>query len=174
MTDPRYPIGPFVFDPATAEQNRTASLHALAEFPMALRRAVEGWNDQKLNTPYREGGWTVRQVIHHVADSHMNGYIRLKLSLTEEQPTVKPYLEARWAEIPEARTAKIEPSLDLLVALHQRWILTYATMTAADFQRTMLHPENGVLTLERHLALYAWHSRHHLAHVTTLAERMGW
>jgi hypothetical protein len=129
---------------------------------------------QRLDTPYRPGGWTVRQVIHHVPDSHMNMYVRLRMALTEDEPTIKPYDEARWAELEDARTADVEVSLDLLAALHHRWVLLARALTPEDLARRFRHPERGVLTLDQALAMYAWHCRHHLAHITRLRERMGW
>jgi uncharacterized damage-inducible protein DinB len=135
---------------------------------------VKGLSAQQLDTPYREGGWTVRQVVHHVPDSHLNSYIRFKLALTEEEPTIRPYMEDRWAELPEARTAPIELSLSLLEDLHKRWILMLRAIQPTEWKRTFRHPEIGPMTLEKNLALYAWHGRHHVAHVTALRERMGW
>ena len=135
---------------------------------------MKGLSAQQLDTPYREGGWTVRQVVHHVPDSHLNSYIRFKLALTEEEPTIRPYMEDRWAELPEARTAPIELSLSLLEDLHKRWMLMLRAIQPAEWKRTFRHPEIGPMTLEKNLALYAWHGRHHVAHVTALRERMGW
>jgi uncharacterized damage-inducible protein DinB len=135
---------------------------------------VKGLSAQQLDTPYREGGWTVRQVVHHVPDSHLNSYIRFKLALTEEDPTIRPYMEDRWAELPEAKTAPIELSLSLLEDLHKRWMLMLRAIQPAEWKRTFRHPEIGPMTLEKNLALYAWHGRHHVAHVTALRERMGW
>jgi hypothetical protein len=134
---------------------------------------VKGLSAQQLDTPYREGGWTVRQVVHHVPDSHLNSYIRFKLALTEEDPTIRPYMEDRWAELPEAKTAPIELSLSLLEDLHKRWMLMLRAIQPAEWKRTFRHPEIGPMTLEKNLALYAWHGRHHVAHVTALRERMG-
>ena len=135
---------------------------------------MKGLSAQQLDTPYRDGGWTVRQVVHHVPDSHLNSYIRFKLALTEEEPTIRPYMEDRWAELPEAKTAPIELSLSLLEDLHKRWILMLRAIQPAEWKRTFRHPEIGPMTLEKNLALYAWHGRHHVAHVTALRERMGW
>jgi uncharacterized damage-inducible protein DinB len=174
MTDPRYPIGKFSHNgPLTAEQ-RQQFLNDIEQTPGKLRAAVSGLSEQQLNTPYREGGWTVRQLAHHVPDSHMNSYIRFKLALTEDNPTIKPYLEDRWAELPEAKGAPVDVSLALLDSLHQRWLLMLRSLTDADWQRTFRHPEMGPMTLEKNLALYSWHGRHHVAHVTSLREKMGW
>ena len=174
MPDPRYPIGKFSFEgPVTAEQKKQY-LDDIEQTPARLRAAVGGLSDQQLNTPYREGGWTVRQVAHHVPDSHMNAYIRFKLALTEDEPTIRPYMEDRWAELPESKQAPIEVSLALLDSLHQRWTLVLSNISNADWKRTFRHPEIGLLSLERTLALYAWHGKHHVAHVTSLREKMGW
>ena len=174
MSDPRYPIGKFSYTgPLTAEQKRRF-LDEIEQTPTKLRAALQGLSDPQLDTPYRDGGWTVRQVAHHVVDSHMNSYIRFKLALTEHDPTIKPYLEDRWAELPEAKRAPVEVSLALLDSLHRRWMLMLRNLTEADWQRTFRHPEMGPMTLEKTLALYAWHGRHHVAHVTSLRDKMGW
>jgi uncharacterized damage-inducible protein DinB len=174
MPDPRYPIGKFSFDgPLTADQKKQY-LNDIEQTPARLRAAVRGLSDQQLNTPYREGGWTVRQVAHHVPDSHMNAYIRFKLALTEDEPTIRPYMEDRWAELPESKQAPIDVSLALLDSLHQRWTLVLRNIPEADWKRTFRHPEMGLLSLEKTLALYAWHGKHHVAHVTALREKMGW
>jgi uncharacterized damage-inducible protein DinB len=174
MPDPRYPIGRFSFEgPLTAEQKKQY-LNDIEQTPARLRTAVRGLSDEQLNTPYRDGGWTVRQLAHHVPDSHMNAYIRFKLALTEDEPTIRPYMEDRWAELPESKQAPIDVSLALLDSLHQRWTLVLRNIPDADWKRTFRHPELGTLSLEKNLALYAWHGRHHVAHVTTLREKMGW
>ena len=174
MSDPRYPIGKFSYTgPLTAEQKRRF-LDEIEQTPTKLRAALQGLSDPQLDTPYRDGGWTVRQVAHHVVDSHMNSYIRFKLALTEHDPTIKPYLEDRWAELPEAKRAPVEVSLALLDSLHRRWMLMLRNLTEADWKRTFRHPEMGPMTLEKTLALYAWHGRHHVAHVTSLRDKMGW
>ena len=140
-----------------------------------MKKVVTGLNDQQLDTPYRDGGWTIRQVVHHTADSHLNCYIRVKLALTEDNPTIRPYLEAKWAEIPEAKTAPVEVSLNILDAIHHRMNLMLRNLTVDDLDRTFYHPENKTTrTLKTILALYAWHSRHHLAHITELKKRKGW
>ena len=174
MPDPRYPIGKFSFEgPLTAEQKKQY-LNDIEQTPARLRTAVRGLSDEQLNTPYRDGGWTVRQLAHHVPDSHMNAYIRFKLALTEDEPTIRPYMEDRWAELPESKQAPIDVSLALLDSLHQRWTIVLRNIPDADWKRTFRHPEMGLLSLEKTLALYAWHGRHHVAHVTTLREKMGW
>ncbi|HSZ62107.1 MAG TPA: bacillithiol transferase BstA [Terriglobales bacterium] len=176
MPDPRYPIGKFSYSgPLTAEQKHRC-LTDIEQTPARLRAALSELSDEQLNTPYRDGGWTLRQLAHHVPDSHMNSYIRCKLALTEDNPTVKPYMEDLWAELPEAKQAPIEISLALLDSLHQRWIwiLMLRKLTDADWQRTFRHPDLGPMSLEKNLALYSWHGRHHVAHVTALREKMGW
>ena len=169
--DLRYPIGRF--QPTASAAERPAHVDAIAGMPAAMRAAVDGLSPAQLDTPYREGGWTVRQLVHHVADSHMNAYIRFKLALTENAPTIKPYDEAEWAKLPDARE-EIDASLTLLDALHVRWVSTLRGMSPRDFERTYMHPENGETPLHRALGLYAWHSRHHVAHVTALRGRQGW
>jgi len=172
--DLRYPIGEFKFAaPLTAAQ-RTACLEAIEETPAKMRAAVAGLNDEQLNTPYRPEGWTVRQVVHHVPESHLNSYTRFKLALTEDQPTIKPYFEDRWAELGDAREAPVDLSLDLLEALHRRWIWFLRSLAPEDYQRTFVHPDLGVVSLEKNIALYAWHGKHHVAQITSLRERMGW
>ncbi len=136
--------------------------------------AVEHLSSEQLDTPYRPGGWTVRQVVHHVPDSHLNSYVRFRLALTESEPTIRPYDEARWAELSDARTAPIEMSLNLLSALHERWTTLMGAFEPSDWSRTFRHPALGVMTLERATALYAWHGRHHVAQITSLAKRLGW
>ena len=135
---------------------------------------MQGLSEARLDTPYRPGGWTVRQVVHHLPDSHLNSYVRFKLALTEEEPTIKPYYEDRWAELQEAKTAPIELSLALLDSLHKRWVLMLRSMKSEDWKRTFRHPDLGVVSLEKNVALYSWHGRHHVAHITSLRERMGW
>jgi uncharacterized damage-inducible protein DinB len=172
--DPRFPIGKFSYtDPLTPEQKQQC-LTEIEQAPVRLRAALKGLTDQQLDTPYRDGGWTLRQVAHHVPDSHMNSYIRFKLALTEDDPLIKPYLENIWAELPEAKHAPIEMSLALLDSLHERWMLMLRQLADADWQRTFRHPERGPMSLEKNLALYAWHGRHHVAHITSLREKMGW
>lgn len=174
MTDLRYPIGKFAFTGTVTAAERRKMIGVIGDTPAKLRAAVAGLTDAQLDTPYREGGWTVRQVVHHLADSHLNAYVRLRLVLTEDGPTVKTYDEGAWAELGDARTSPIESSLELLSGLHERWARLLASLTEADFSRTFRHPDRGSLSLDWLLALYAWHSPHHIAHITTLRERMGW
>jgi hypothetical protein len=170
MADLQYPIGRFSFpDSATAEQ-RQAWIREIARTPQELRAAVAGLSAQQLDTPYRPGGWTVRQVVHHLPDSHMNAFVRFKLALTEDQPTIKPYDEARWAVLADT-TLPIAPSLDLLEALHFRWVRLLESMSDRDYERKFVHPESGALTLNQWLAQYAWHGRHHVAHITSLRKK---
>ena len=172
--DPRYPVGTFA-PPETFDATlRTAFVEQIAAAPAALREAVAGLSARQLDTPYRDGGWTVRQVVHHLPDSHLNAYTRFKLALTEEQPLIKTYEEARWAELPEARVADVALSLALLDALHARWVTAIRVLPREAFARTLRHPDLGVMSVDLLLALYAWHGRHHVAHVTALRERMGW
>ena len=172
--DPRYPIGKYETPKEVTPALRHQAIDAIAQTPAKLRAAVSGLNDAQLDTPYRQGGWTVRQVAHHVPDSHMNAYVRFRLALTEDQPTIKPYDEARWAELVDAKSAPIEASLALLEPLHDRWVRLLRSMTGADFARTLMHPEHGVRTLDWMLFLYAWHGRHHTAHITELRKQKGW
>ncbi|MDQ3138534.1 MAG: putative metal-dependent hydrolase [Gemmatimonadota bacterium] len=175
MTDLRYPIGQFSYDGAMTSARRAGCVARIAAAPGRLRAAVSGLDDARLDTPYRPGGWTVRQVIHHVPDSHLNAYTRIRLALTEDTPTIKPYEEARWAELPDARTLPVEVSLTLLDALHARWVALLGCLGAADGARRFRHPEHGrLMTVDELLAMYAWHGEHHAAHVTGLRERMGW
>jgi uncharacterized damage-inducible protein DinB len=139
-----------------------------------MRAAVKGLSEQQLDTPYREGGWSVRQVVHHVPDSHLNSYIRFKWALTEDEPTIKPYAEDRWARLADSKVTPIEVSLTLLDSLHRRWSDLLHSLRGEDWKRKLRHPEAGVLTLDKMLALYAWHGRHHVAHITSLREKMGW
>lgn len=172
--DLRYPVGEFQWEENFTDDRRRELIGQIAEAPAKLRAAVAGLSDEQLNTPYRDGGWTVRQVAHHLPDSHLNAYVRFKLALTEDEPTIKPYDQELWAKLPDAKTAPIEPSLMLLESLHQRWVTLLKSLSAADFKRKLKHPELGEVTLERYLGLYAWHGRHHVAHITSLRERMGW
>lgn len=172
--DLQYPIGRFEFPSEISSQDCARFIQEIAETPANLRAAVTGLSAEQLDTPYRPGGWTVLQVVHHVPDSHMNSYIRFRLALTEDEPTIKPYDQSRWAELADSRTARIETSLALLESLHERWVLLLRSLSPADFRRQFRHPELGVVSLEKNLALYAWHGRHHVAHITSLRERMGW
>lgn len=174
MEDLRYPIGKFSVEGEITPDRREDWISQIAEAPSLLRSALGGLSDEQLATPYRPSGWTLRQLAHHMADSHMNSYVRFRLALTEDEPTIKPYHEDRWAELDDARTAPVEVSLALLDSLHARWVLLLGSLADADWKRTFRHPERGLMTLERNLALYAWHGRHHIAHVTGLRERKGW
>lgn len=174
MADLRYPVGPFVAPTSLSAAQRAAAITTLAEFPARMRLATAGLTDQQLDTPYRPDGWTVRQVVHHTADSHMHAYARLKFALSEENPTIKPYAEEVWAEMTDARTAPVSLSLDLLDALHARLVLLLRSLDTAAFARTLFHPERGAMSIDHYLALYEWHSRHHTAHVTALRDREGW
>jgi uncharacterized damage-inducible protein DinB len=174
MTDLRYPISKFHFDGPLTEEQKQKSLDDIASAPANLRKAVKGLSEAQLGTPYRPDGWTVRQVVHHVPDSHMNAYIRFKLALTEDEPTIKPYAEDRWAKLADTKATPIEVSLTMLESLHDRWVRLLRSLGPEDWKRTFRHPEMGAMTLEKTLALYAWHGRHHVAHVTGLRERSGW
>lgn len=173
MTDLRYPVGRFERIDRLTPAARAECIGQIADAPALFRTAVEGLTEAQLDTPYRPGGWTVRQVAHHLPDSHINAYIRFKLGLTEEAPAIKTYEEKDWAETPETRAA-IGMSLDILTALHARWVTLLRAMSASDFARTITHPEWGTPSLDTLVALYAWHGRHHTAHVTALREREGW
>jgi hypothetical protein len=170
----RYPIGRQPGQTPTGDAQRATLIREIAQAPAALRAAVAGLDEKQLDTPYRPGGWTVRQVVHHVPDSHVNAYVRLKLALTEDDPVIKPYDEERWAELPDVRRARIETSLVLLEAVHERWVLVWEALGPAEWGRRLLHPERGVMTVDELLASYAWHGRHHVAHVTALRAREGW
>ncbi len=174
MTDLRYPIGDFQDPGPIADDQRSQWITDIAEAPARLRGAIQGLSPEQLDTPYRPGGWTVRQVIHHVPDSHMNAYVRFRLALTEANPTIKPYQEARWAELPDARTGPVDVSLQLLEAMHRRWVMLLQSLHGEDWQRTYQHPEMGQMALEKVLAMYAWHCRHHVAHITTLRQQKSW
>jgi hypothetical protein len=174
MTDLRYPIGKFKHDGPTTPEQRQELLNQIEQAPSRLRAAVSGLSDQQLDTPYRPEGWTVRQVAHHVPDSHLNAYIRFKLALTEEEPTIKPYEEDRWARLADTQATPVEVSLVMLDSLHDRWVRLLRSLQPEDWKRTFRHPELGLVSLEKNLALYAWHGRHHVAHITSLRERNGW
>ncbi|HXX00484.1 MAG TPA: bacillithiol transferase BstA [Candidatus Acidoferrales bacterium] len=174
MTDPCYPVGKFTYSGPLTETQRQEAISAIAETPANLRAAVKGLSDAQLDTPYREGGWTVRQVVHHVPDSHLNSYIRFKLALTEDEPTIKPYFEDRWADLADTKATPIEVSLTLLESLHDRWVRLLRSLKPEDWKRAFRHPELGAMTLEKTLALYQWHGRHHVAHITELRKQRGW
>jgi DinB superfamily len=174
MSDPRYPIGKFAYEAAPSEAQRSQFINDIAKAPAALRAAVKGLSPEQIETPYRDGGWTVRQVVHHVPESHMNAYVRFKLALTEDFPTVKPYMEDRWANLPDVQATPVEVSLRLLELLHERWVQVLRGIKPEEWKRAFNHPEMGTVPLEKNLALYSWHGRHHVSHVTELRKRMGW
>jgi DinB superfamily len=174
MPDLRYPIGKFHFVGPLSEDEKQKCLSDIEHAPTNLRAAVKGLSAQQLDTPYRPEGWTVRQVTHHVPDSHLNAYIRYKLALTEDEPTIKPYAEDRWAQLSDTQTTPVEVSLTLLDSLHTRWTQLLRSLKPEDWKRTFRHPDMGLITLEKNLALYSWHSRHHVAHITALRERNNW
>lgn len=161
MNDLRYPIGKY--DGQVTD--RPSCIQAIADAPARLRAAIQGLSDAQLDTPYREGGWTVRQIVHHLPDSHINSYVRFRLALTEDEPLIKPYEESRWAELADARTAPVEISLNLLESLHRRWVILLRSLTESDWQRKFRHPELGTISLHYTLGLYAWHGRHHVAQI---------
>jgi hypothetical protein len=177
--DLQYPIKKFAWDRSgegllASEAERQQWLGEIEATPARLRAAVAGLTEAQLDTPYRPDGWTVRQVVHHLADSHLNSYVRFRLALTEDEPTIKTYEQERWAQLPDARTAAVETSLKLLETLHARWVMLLKTLKPEDFARALKHPELGRVTLEKYLAMYAWHGRHHIAHIIGLRERSGW
>jgi hypothetical protein len=174
MTDPRYPVGKFEHQSSITDEQRSTLSQQIADAPALLRRAVAGLSEVQLGTPYREGGLTVRQVIHHLPDSHLNAYIRFKLAVTEVEPPIKTYEEQLWAELEDGRSAPVETSLRLLESLHVRWVMFLRSLTGKDFAKTFRHPERGILDIGFLLQLYAWHGRHHVAHITSLRERSGW
>jgi len=168
-TDPRYPVGKFHWKGELTEHDRAELIAQIAEAPERLREAVSGLSEAQLDTPYRPGGWTARQVVHHVPDSHLNAYVRFKLALTEDGPTIKTYYEDRWAELADTKLTPIETSLTLLELLHERWVILLRSMTPGDFARQLKHPDHGLIGLDWMLALYAWHGRHHTGHVRAVA-----
>ncbi|HEX6041097.1 YfiT family bacillithiol transferase [Longimicrobium sp.] len=172
--DPRFPVGRFRVEGEIGADERAAWIEQIAQTPARLREAVAGLSDAQLDTPYRDGGWTVRQVVHHLPDSHLNAYTRVKLGLTETDPVIKPYDEGAWALLDDSRDTPVEVSLTLLEALHARWVVLLRSLPDDAWSRTVQHPENGRMRLDYVLGLYAWHGRHHVAHVTGLRERMGW
>jgi len=174
VEDLSYPIGKFAYHGPYTKQLRTAAIATIEKTPDQLRAAVRGLSAEQLDTPYRPGGWTVRQVVHHVPDSHMNAFIRTKLALTEHEPTIKPYDEKAWAGLADVAATPTETSLRLLEAVHERWIYILRAMADSDFARTFRHPEHGLRTLDWMIGLYAWHGPHHVAHITALKTRMGW
>ena len=174
-SDPRYPIGPFQRRDELTAAERQSMLEDIADTPARLREAVAGLSDEQLDTPYREGGWTLRQVVHHVPDSHLNAYCRLKLALTEEQPIIRPYDETTWAKLGDVAATPIDVSLTLLESLTTRWMTIFDSMEAGDYRRTFRHPDHeGVQTIDWLVAMYSWHGRHHVAHITSTRQRHGW
>lgn len=174
-SDPRYPIGKFSRPAALSPVERVAAVNVIGELPQQLRVAVKGLKEQQIDTPYREGGWTVRQTVHHVADSHMQANGRFRMAMTEDWPTIVPYKENLWAELRDARTLPLDVSLQLLDAVHARWTVLLRSLEDSDWSgRGYMHPESGKQSLEQVAALYAWHGRHHTAHITNLRQRMGW
>ena len=170
----RFPIGPFEPPASVSDAQAAAWIDELERFPDALRATVESLTRQQLDTPYRPDGWTVRQVVHHVADSHMNSFVRFKWALTEDRPTIKAYFEERWAELPDYSCVPIATSLEFLAALHRRWVGLLRGLTASDLAREFVHPDSGPVSLDVNIGIYAWHGRHHHAHITRLIEREGW
>ena len=174
MSDLRFPIGRFHFDGPLTDDQKDKALDDVATTPANLRAAVKGLSESQLDTPYRPAGWTVRQVVHHMPDSHMNSYVRFKLALTEDEPTIKTYAEDRWAELADTKATPIGVSLTLFDSLHDRWVRLMRSLTTEDWKRSFRHPDLGPMSLEKALALYAWHGRHHVTHITALREREGW
>jgi uncharacterized damage-inducible protein DinB len=174
MADPQHPIGKFTFDPDVTPAKRQRWVEEVVAAPGLFRQAVARLTDAQLDTTYRDGGWTVRQVIHHMADSHLHTLVRFRMALTEDEPAIPGYDPAKWGALPDARTGPVETSLALLEALHGRWVLLLNAMTPPDFARTFRRPDGQVVTLDRALQTYAWHGKHHAAQITGLRERMGW
>jgi hypothetical protein len=174
MSDLRYPIGKFIYAETPTPEERVQLIQQIEQAPANLRAAIAGLSDGQLDTPYRPEGWTVLQVAHHVPDSHLNAYVRFKLALTEDEPTIKPYFEDRWAKLADTQATPVEVSLVLLESLHDRWVRLLRSLQPEDWKRKFRHPELGAVTLEKNLALYAWHGRHHVAHITSLRQRNGW
>jgi hypothetical protein len=174
IEDLQYPIGRFEWPAKPAGDHRSESLRIIAATPSALRDAIAGLSPEQLDVPYREGGWSSRQVVHHYADDHLNSYVRFKLALTEDAPLIKGYLQASWAELPDACTGPVAPSLQLLAALHERWVTAFESLSETEWERTFVHPVRGPVSLNQLAALYAWHGRHHVAQINRLRERQGW
>jgi uncharacterized damage-inducible protein DinB len=174
MTDLRYPIGKFPSGGSLTEEEKKNCTADIAQAPAKLRAALNGLSPWQLDTPYRDGGWTVRQVVHHVPDGHLNAYLRFKLALTEDEPTVTNYAQDRWANLPDTQATPIEVSLAMMDSLHDRWVRLLRSITPKEWRRTFRHPEIGPVNLEQYLAICAWHGKHHVAHITSLRERNGW
>lgn len=173
MTNPRFPIGEFQRPATLSEAERAAAIAKIDSMPGLLRAAVSGMSEAELDSTYREGSWTLRQVVHHLADSHVNSYTRFRLAVTEDHPRIKPYDETKWAELEDARTLPVEVSLKLLEALHTRWVALVRSFAPSDFAKTVDHPENGTMSIDQLLAMYAWHGDHHIAHIRLARERFG-
>jgi len=173
-SDSKFPIGDFVAPEPINPQDIRGYIAILAALPENMRSAVDGLSRVQIDTPYREGGWTVRQLVHHVADSHLNAYCRTRQALTEDWPEMKPYDEKLWAELADARTLPVEISLEFLEPMHRRWVALFESLQPADWERGYTHPETGRTTLAKQAAIYAWHSRHHVAHITQLRKSRGW
>ncbi|ENQ3076983.1 YfiT family bacillithiol transferase [Bacillus sp. WLY-B-L8] len=173
MMDLRFPIGHFTYEETITQGTIENWIKQIENLPTELTQAIKDLNTTQLDTPYRPGGWTVRQVVHHIADSHMNSYIRFKLALTENNPTIKPYMEGQWADLPDSELP-VEVSLALLESLHKRWVTLLKSMKTSDIEKTFHHPETGSNKLGVTIGLYAWHGRHHTAHITSLRNRLGW
>ena len=172
--DLRYPIGKFHWDSRATAADRAGAVEDIADFPARLKAALAGLSGEQIDTAYRPGGGTVRQMVHHLADSHLNAYARLRLGLTETEPSIKTWEEKDWAELPDARSATVDASVVLLQGLHERWGLLLRAMSDADFERNLRHPDRGLMSLDLLTRLYGWHGRHHVAHITALRRRMGW
>ena len=171
--DLSYPIGKFDKNLDVTSESKQEFINSIAELPANLTKAIDNLSDEQLDTPYRPAGWTVRQTVHHIADSHLNAYTRFKLALTEDVPTIRPYFEDRWANLTDS-TLPVDSSLKIIEGLHLRWTTLLNAMTDEDYRKKLIHPESGDWNLEKFLALYAWHSKHHTAHITNLRERNGW
>ena len=174
MVDPRYPTGHFVPDSSPTPETRQRHIARISGLPSKMKQAVAGLNEDQLNTPYRDGGWTVRRVVHHVPDSHLNAYIRFKWALTEDNPTIKAYEEGEWAKLKDSETTPVQVSLNMLESLHARWTVLLRSMKQEDFLRKFVHPASGSHDVDWLLQLYSWHGNHHVAHITSLRERMKW
>lgn len=175
MDNKRYPVGKFVSPDLITQDLISEWISIIAAFPENLTKVIENLSDKQLDTPYRERGWTLRQVVHHCADSHMNAFCRIKLAITEDSPIIKPYLEDKWAELTDGRTMPVDASLALLRGLHQRWTMLLNSLDKSQLNRTFVHPEHGKkMEVAEVIGMYAWHCRHHLAHITTLKSAQGW
>jgi hypothetical protein len=172
--DLSYPIGKFIHEKEISSQRRKELLNEITEAPFKLSKIVDGLTEEQLNTPYRPGGWTVKQVVHHLADSHLNAYVRTKLALTENEPVIKPYNQADWANLKDSFDTSVEVSLTLLDSVHKRWVTLLKSLNETDFKRKFRHPEIGLLDIDWIVAQYAWHGKHHTAHIASLKERMNW